>query len=114
MAALLCVRCRPRFCVQWLAATRITPPLTPGADEPTVTYMAPSGPWAIPPGSASCPAPIRVCELGWRNGILTTSPGGFAWSPPWNISVAQKLPERSNVQAVTVVRPDVHTWGAVG
>src|SRR5262249_36543780 len=103
-----------RRCDQPVTATRITPPLTPGADDPTVTYMAPSVPCVMPPGTASWPAPNRSWCDGSANGTRTMSPGGVAARPPAHISLAQKLPARSNVQAVTVVRPDAHSVGGVG
>src|SRR5207342_219251 len=51
--------------------------------------------------------------VGCRKGMRTTSPGGPVGFG-WNISVAQKFPERSNVQAVAVVRPVAHSVGTVG
>src|SRR5689334_23318041 len=92
----------------------MTPPLTPGAEEPTVTYSAPSGPWAMPPGTGSWPKPNRSCRVGSLNGMRTMSPGGLAPKPPANISVPQKLPAWSNMHDVTVERPDAHRVGTVG
>src|SRR5438445_855282 len=95
-----------------VVVTFTTAPL-PGAvaADPTVTYIAPSGPWAIPPGTGSEPPPMCCTAAGFANGMRTRSPGGPAVG--WNISVPQKLPARSKVHAVTVVRPLAHTWAAV-
>ena len=93
-----------------LAATRSTAPFAMFVPvEKTVTSIAPSGPWAMPPGNGNCPPPmwstVAVCE----NGSRTTSPGAAA-GLDLNTSVPQKLPDESKVHLVIVVRPLAHRW----
>src|SRR5262245_1708191 len=53
----------------------MTPPLAGVASgAPTATYIAESGPSAMPPGSGSEPRPMCVMDDGLENGIRTTSP----------------------------------------
>jgi len=93
--------------------TRTTAPLSgPGCGvECSRTWHRPA-PERRRPVAAGCPRRCGRRGPGSWNGMRTRSPG----APPVgaNISAAQKLPERSKVQAVAVVSPLAHSVGAAG